>query len=261
MNSTTLIRILTIGLLGIAITTAIILFLIPDSPAQAYMLDFMFWLKNIPKEWGSVVLSAMYGVGLIFCFPGTPFNLAAGFLFGIWLGNLVSITGCIAGATFAFLIGRTLARDWAQQQMMKHKNFVAVNIAVEKNGWLIIFLIRLSPILPFGICNYLFGVSKVRFWVYWSATFAGLLPCTIAYTYLGSLMRSLTDMFADDGEDRTDQTILITASVAITVLGIVVITAVTKRTLDKTLRENTEKDSLLELESTKLPGSPKSLSV
>lgn len=95
-------------------------------------------------------------------------------------------------------------------EVSKNKKFSLVSLAVEKNAWLIIFLVRLSPVLPFGLCNYLFGVTKVKFMSYCTATTAGmhsefcivseingivgLIPCTVAYTYLGSLMRDLTDV-------------------------------------------------------------------
>jgi uncharacterized membrane protein YdjX (TVP38/TMEM64 family) len=97
----------------------IILFMIPDSPAQRYLLDFMKWLEGVPKLYGTMSLTAMYAIAMIFCFPGTPFNLAAGFLFGIWLGTAVTIIGCNVGATLAFVIGRTLGRDWAQERILK----------------------------------------------------------------------------------------------------------------------------------------------
>jgi len=221
----------------------IVLFLIPDSPAQRYLLDFMNWINDIQPLYGTITLTIMYAFAMIFCFPGTPFNLAAGFLFGVWLGTAVTVVGCDLGATLAFMIGRTLGKDWAQEQVAKSKKFTLVNMAVEKNAWLIIFLVRLSPVLPFGLCNYLFGVTKVKFSSYWTATTCGLIPCTVAYTYLGSLMRNLTDIYSEDGGDSSS-TALIAVAIVVTVLGIVVITYVTKRTLDKTIKQQQD----LELE-------------
>jgi len=196
----------------------------------------MNWIEDIDVIYGSITLTVMYAVAMVFCFPGTPFNLAAGFLFGIWLGAAVTIVGCDLGATFAFLLGRTLGKDWAQEQVSKNKKFSLVSLAVEKNAWLIIFLVRLSPVFPFGLCNYLFGVTKVKFSSYWTATTAGLIPCTVAYTYLGGLMRNLTDIYSEDGGDSSS-TLLIVIAIAITVLGIGVITLVTKRTLDRTIKQ------------------------
>jgi len=230
-------KMVALSLLCALFCVVIILFLIPDSPAQRYLLDFMNWIGDVNPIYGTIILTVMYAFAMVFCFPGTPFNLAAGFLFGIWLGAAVTVVGCDLGATFAFLIGRTLGKEWAQEQVSKSKKFTLVSLAVEKNAWLIIFLVRLSPVLPFGLCNYLFGVTKVKFSSYWTATTAGLIPCTVAYTYLGSLMRNLTDIYSEDGGEGTSSTYLIAIAIVFTVLGITVITLVTKRTLDKTIQQ------------------------
>jgi len=237
------VKVVTLSVLCAIFVVVIILFLIPDSPAQKYLLDFMNWIQDIPKPYATVTLTIVYAIAMIFCFPGTPFNLAAGLLFGVWLGAAVTVVGCDLGATFAFLIGRTLGRDWAQEQVSKHKKFSLVSLAVEKNAWLIIFLVRLSPILPFGLCNYLFGVTKVKFSTYWTATTTGLIPCTVAYTYLGSLIKDLADIYSEEDGDGSSTT-LIAVAIVVTILGITVITFVTKRTLDKTIKQQQE----LELE-------------
>jgi len=242
--SSTKLKLLALSVLCATFVVVIVLFLIPDSPAQQQLLDFMSWIDEIPKLYGTITLTFMYAIAMVFCFPGTPFNLAAGFLFDIWLGAAVTIVGCDLGATFAFLLGRTLGKDWAQEQVAKNKKFSLVSLAVEKNAWLIIFLVRLSPVFPFGLCNYLFGVTKVKFSSYWTATTLGLIPCTVAYTYLGGLMRNLTDIYSQEGAD-TSSTMLIVIAILITILGIAIITLVTKRTLDKTIKQQQD---MVELE-------------
>lgn len=247
MKGSTLARLVGLITLVVIIILVIIAFIVPDSPAQTFLLDLMFWLKSVPRSWGAVVMASIYGFGLIICLPGTPFNMASGFLFEVWIGSLTSVAGCISGATLSFFVGRFLARDWAQELIRSNKKAANVNLAVEKNGWIMIFMIRLSPILPFGICNYIFGVSKVSFSVYWTSTLVGLIPCTVAYTYLGSLMRNLADLFGSE-ESTQQQTIILVVSVAATVLGIIVITAVTKRTLDKTMDQSENEQLVLEKE-------------
>jgi len=249
--STAKLKLVVLSLLGAIVLLVIILFLIPDSPAQEYLLDFMQWIKDINTIYGTLALTLIYAVTMIFCFPGTPFNLAAGYMFGIWLGAAVTVVGCDLGATFAFLIGRTLGREWAQEQVAKNKKFSLVNLAVEKNAWLIIFLVRLSPVLPFGLCNYLFGVTKVNFSSYWTATTAGLIPCTVAYTYLGSLMRDLTDIYAEDGGDSSSTT-LVAIAIVFTVVGITAITLITKRTLDNTIKQQQQLEDKQQVELEKV---------
>eukprot|EP01132_Coremiostelium_polycephalum_P004164 gene4164-5213_t len=188
----------------------------------------MNWISQIPVFWGSVLVTVIYAASLVVCFPGTPINLAAGFLFGPILGSVATVLGCDLGAIIAFVIGRTLMREWTENLIKSNQTYGQIDTAVAKNGFLIIFLLRLSPLIPFGICNYLFGATKVAFFKYWLATTAGLIPCTVAYTYLGSLMRNLSDIYS---ENTALATIFST-------IVIVVITIVTKRTLKKAMEEN-----------------------
>jgi len=227
------------------IIVVVILFLVPNSPAQAVLMQFLEWLQQIPQIWGSILMVIIYAVAMVFMFPGTPFNLAAGFLFGIWIGSLVTVIGCDIGAMLSFILGRTLAKDWAENMTKKSNKFKALSIAIEKNGFLIIFLIRLSPIVPFGLCNYLFGVTPVTVFMYWASTTLGLIPGTVAYTYLGSLMRSLTDIYTEgEKQDNTQQTIMVIVASVVTVLVIVIVTVVTKRTLDKAMGPKDDSDEL-----------------
>ncbi|GAM24164.1 hypothetical protein SAMD00019534_073390 [Acytostelium subglobosum LB1] len=225
--------------------------MVPDSPVQTMTLNFMYTVKNMPPFWGSIVIMLIYSVSLVFCFPGTPINLAAGFLFGVYLGSFATVVGCDLGAVLAFFIGRSLTREWAEKQIKSNKRYSQIDTAVAKNGLLIIFLLRLSPVIPFGICNYIFGATKVKFSKYWLATTAGLIPCTVAYTYLGSLMRNLTEIYSDDSGEKQEQLIFISVATIFTVVIILVITIVTKRTLNRAmLEENStvEMDDMIDLD-------------
>ncbi|KAF2077728.1 hypothetical protein CYY_000975 [Polysphondylium violaceum] len=237
MERNQFLRVITIIALGLSILVLFILLLVPDSPVQQWTLSFMTWISEIPTLWGCVLITLIYAVSLIFCFPGTPINLAAGFLFGPLLGSVATVIGCDLGAIFSFIIGRTLTREWAETKMKSNKTYSQIDIAVSKNGLLIIFLLRLSPVIPFGICNYIFGATNITFSKYWLATTAGLIPCTVAYTYFGSLMRSLTDIYSDKSKESTDQLFLIGIAIILTTAIIVVITVVTKRTLKKAMEE------------------------
>ncbi|EGG22751.1 hypothetical protein DFA_04881 [Cavenderia fasciculata] len=226
--------------LMLSITLLFILLMVPDSPVQKTTLGLMNWVKGLEPFVGALFISVVYAISLVFCFPGTPINLAAGFLFGPFLGSVATVVGCDLGAILAFFIGRSLTREWAEKKMKSNKKYGQIDLAVEKNGFLIIFLLRLSPVIPFGLCNYLFGATKISFYRYWLATTAGLIPCTVAYTYLGSLINNLTQIFSDkaDSEESHQELIFITLATLFTVGIIIVITIVTKRTLSQTMREH-----------------------
>ncbi|ELR25564.1 SNARE associated Golgi protein [Acanthamoeba castellanii str. Neff] len=204
-----ILKILIIVLITLGATTLLLLFFIPGSPLEDALLDFLEWLESLPKWQGILMLTFVETVCTVLILPATPLNLASGFLFGVWWGSLISVSSTDIASVISFFIGRYVARGWAEKEIEKRPKFKAVDAAVEKQGMWIIILVRFSPVFPFGLCNYLFGLTKVSFVKYWIATTIGLLPYTIAYTYLGSLMRQLTDIFNDDSTDSTQQIIFL----------------------------------------------------
>ncbi|KAN0034553.1 hypothetical protein ACTFIV_001078 [Dictyostelium citrinum] len=252
METRRLVKLSLIILLIATIAILFVLILIPNSPVNEMMLNFMEWIEQIPKFWGSVLLTIIYTISLVFCFPGTPLNFAAGYIFGPWVGSISTVVGCDLGAVLAFFIGRNLTKEWTESRMQTHPKYGQISSAVSKNGLLIIFLLRLSPIIPFGMCNYLFSATNIPFSKYWISTTLGLLPFTILYTYLGSLMKDLKDIFADADKDATEvkssssQIAYVTFGVIFSILIFVAVTVITKRTLDKAMQEQSRSEKDLE---------------
>lgn len=225
-------------------------FLIGSNNVQTNMVLALEWISHLPKWGSSLLMIGMYCVALLLFCPGTPFNLASGYLFGLWIGCGVALGGCILGALFAFLLGRTIARDWVKSQMEKRPKFAAVDWAIQKNGIYIVFLTRLSPLFPFPLLNYAFGITKVRVWQYFLGTFAGVLPATLAYTYLGTLMRNLTDIWtatdvtAEDGEKKSPNLVWLIVGSILTLLSIIVISLITKRAIAKATKEYNSQNNI-----------------
>jgi len=251
-----IVKLAILALLIIGIITILVFFFIPESPLQLLLLRFLKWLETIRWIYRVLLMTAVQTVAVMIILPGTPFNMACGFIFGKEVGSLISVTSTDIAAILSFFIGRYLARDWAEKQLEKRPNFKAIDKAVDKHGWYIIFLIRVSPIFPFGLCNYLFGLTQVHFVKYWISSTVGLAPYTIAYTYLGSLMRDLADMFSDDIGDNSKgsssssdtednslrQWIMIGIGAGTTLLTVVVIGFVTRRALKKAIAEVEEEE-------------------
>ena len=101
------------------------------------------------------------------------------------------IVGATLGATCAFLTGRYLARGWVTRQLQRQPKLLAIDEAVAREGWKIVLLTRLSPILPFTLLNYAFGVTRVSLIHYVVASFFGMLPGTLLYVWLGAVAGTL----------------------------------------------------------------------
>ncbi|HEX2243067.1 MAG TPA: TVP38/TMEM64 family protein, partial [Gammaproteobacteria bacterium] len=118
--------------------------------------------------------------------PASPLSIAAGLTFGLVWGFVLVSLSATAGAASAFLVARYLARDQVARMIKQRPRFNAVDQAISEGGWKIVVLLRLSPLVPFNLQNYFYGLTGIRFWHYAAATFFGILPGVLLYVYLGA---------------------------------------------------------------------------
>ncbi|MDF0551853.1 TVP38/TMEM64 family protein [Kamptonema sp. UHCC 0994] len=152
---------------------------------QELLRSGLVWINQL-GFWGPLAFIVIYNLATVLFIPGSILTLGGGFIFGIIWGSLYVFIAATLGATFAFLIGRYLSRDWVAKQIEKHPKFKAIDEAVGREGFKIVFLTRLSPIFPFNLLNYAFGVTQVSLKDYILGSF-GMIPGTMMYVYLGSL--------------------------------------------------------------------------
>ncbi|XP_028075635.1 uncharacterized protein LOC114277868 isoform X2 [Camellia sinensis] len=101
--------------------------------------------------------------------------MSAGLLFGSIIGTIiVSISGTVA-ASVAFLIARYFARDRILKLAEGNKKFLAIDKAIGENGFRVVTFLRLSPLLPFSLGNYLYGLTSVKFVPYVLGRFASCI--------------------------------------------------------------------------------------
>lgn len=129
----------------------------------------------------------LYIVGAVLFVPGSILTIGAGVLFGLLWGSIYVSIGATIGAIAAFLIGRYLARDWVRGQLEGNRKFSAIDQAVGREGWKIVLLTRLSPVFPFNLLNYAFGLTAVTVRDYSLATWIGIMPGTVLYVYIGAI--------------------------------------------------------------------------
>ncbi|MFQ5912055.1 MAG: TVP38/TMEM64 family protein [Nitrospinota bacterium] len=218
MKANPLWRIVILGLL-MAVVIAIFTFL----PVREYLGGFLEWVDGI-GIWGPILLAVAYTPASVFYVPGWILTTGSGFVFGVLLGTVTVSVGSVIGASAAFLLGRTLARDWIEARVISNSRFRAIDRAVGKNGFKIVLLTRLSPVFPFNLLNYAFGITKVSFRDYVLASWIGMLPGTVMYVYLGSAAKSLTDLAAGDISGGMGQQALFGVGLAATVLLTILIT-------------------------------------
>lgn len=137
--------------------------------------------------WGPIVFGVLYVVSALAFFPGSALTMAAGAVFGLAWGTLTVSLASTTAASLAFLVARYLARDKVTTYAQRMPKFQAIDGAIGVGSWKIIALLRLSPIIPFSLGNYLYGLTAIRFWPYIFASWLFMLPGTFMYVYLGHI--------------------------------------------------------------------------
>ncbi|MGQ0635584.1 MAG: TVP38/TMEM64 family protein [Planctomycetaceae bacterium] len=200
------------------------------------------WLEGTRQwgAWGPIAVGAAFVPACLFFLPGSPLTLIGGFAFGATLSGLAATVAAVSigstlGASLAFLAGRYLARDWVETKVSTSSRFRAIDAAVATQGWKIVLLTRLSPVFPFNLLNYAFGLTAVRFRDYVVASWIGMLPGTLMYVYLGSTARQLADVVAGRVEQNAAQQALYYFGLAATVVATVYVTRLARRALDAEL--------------------------
>ncbi|MBI2924349.1 MAG: TVP38/TMEM64 family protein [Verrucomicrobia bacterium] len=160
----------------------------------------LFDVRGLPRDaletierlgpWGPVSFVVVYILATVLVVPGSALTLGAGVLFGVMWGSVSVSLGSTLGATAAFVVGRYLARGWVAKKIEGNASFAAIDRAVADEGWKIVGLTRLSPVFPFSLLNYAFGLTRVKLRDYVLASWIGMMPGTVMYVYLGSLARA-----------------------------------------------------------------------
>jgi uncharacterized membrane protein YdjX (TVP38/TMEM64 family) len=149
------------------------------------------WISSLGAI-APVVFIAAYIAACVLFIPGSIMTIGSGVLFGVVWGSVYVSIGATIGATLAFLIGRYFARDWVATKLAGNPTFNEIDAAVGREGWKIVGLTRLSPVFPFNLLNYAYGLTRVSLRDYFIASWIGMLPGGVMYTYIGSLVGDLT---------------------------------------------------------------------
>jgi len=141
---------------------------------------------------GALYFGIIYLVAEILAIPATPLTLSAGYLFGMTQGVAIVLLAATIAASVAFVVGKTFLRQWVEEVLEENPQFAKIDTAIGKEGFKLLLLVRLSPIFPFALSNYLYGASSIDFASYFWGTLLGFAPGTIAYVYTGMVGKALT---------------------------------------------------------------------
>jgi uncharacterized membrane protein YdjX (TVP38/TMEM64 family) len=137
--------------------------------------------------WSAIWYPVLYACCNVLLLPGGVLSVGAGFFFGLWWGFLIALVGNVSGAAISFFISRSIGRQWLRRRLSRNQTLVALEPAIEKEGWKIILLSQLHPLFPTSLLNYLYGLTQIRFRTCMLWVAIGQAPGLFLYSYLGTL--------------------------------------------------------------------------
>lgn len=206
-------------------------------PLKDSMERFLGWVKNA-GAWGPVVLAAACVPSCVLLLSGSVLTIGAGVAFGLLTGTVAVSVGSIAGASLAIAVGRTLARSWIEGKVAGNPRFQALDLAVARRGFKMVLLTRLSPVFPFNLLNYVFGLTRVRFRDYLLASWVGMLPGTILYVCLGSALENgFEELLSVEGRKPTwGETLLKYVGLTLTIFTTIYVTRVARKAFEEAVQ-------------------------
>ncbi|KAG2430643.1 hypothetical protein HYH02_013641 [Chlamydomonas schloesseri] len=151
------------------------------------LAHFVMKIKENPL--GSLHLFILFHTfAVVLLFPVMLLQCITGALYGLYAGLVVSWLASAVGQALAFLLGRYLFRASVKSYLLQRvPNFPQIEAAIKKEGWKLMCLLRLSPILPYNILNYAAALTPISFLAYSLSSAVAIIPWTCLYVYLGTL--------------------------------------------------------------------------
>lgn len=169
-----------------------------EVPAQ--LPRFTAWVASL-GAWGPLAFVAGYSIAPVILAPAFLLTIAAGAIFGFVKGVIYVMIGATIGATLAFLTGRYLARQFVEGLLRREPRLQIIDRAVERHGFRLVALLRMSPAVPFVLLNYALGLSRVKLVDYVAAS-VGMLPVVAMYVYTGKVAGDLATLASGTAQPR-----------------------------------------------------------
>lgn len=157
----------------------------------------MDWIAPLIREladlgrWGPVLFILLYVIAAVVLAPAFVLTFSAGAVFGLWRGTFLTFIGAALGASTVYAVAAPLARSRVLRWIDRDPRVAATRrVVVRDSGW-IMFLLRLSPLVPYSLLNYALALSGVRFRDYLVALI-GMIPAIVMYAYYGKVAGDVT---------------------------------------------------------------------
>ncbi len=171
---------------SLLLAAAVVLWLARHYP----VLEYLKWAQQRLARmgnWAGLTYPLLYAACNVLLLPGGAIAIGSGLFFGLWWGFFFNVAGSVVSAAISFSISRWLGREWVRRHLLRHSKWTALDAAVGREGWKIVFLSQVHPLAPSSLLNYLYGITRMslRTCLLWVAL--GQAPGAFLYAYLGTL--------------------------------------------------------------------------
>ena len=199
----------------------------------------MEWLAPVVLKlsqlgaWGPVLFILLYVAAAVTLAPAFFLTVAAGAMFGVWRGSVIVFIGASLGASAVYAVGVPMSRSRLMARVTRDRRVAAVRDAVRGQGAWVMFLLRLSPLVPFNILNYALALSGVRY-ADFAVALIGMIPAIIMYTYYGKVVGDVAALAAGVAPPRGPEyyALLVVGLIAI-VVSTTMITRAARRAVER----------------------------
>lgn len=214
-------------------------------PVAEWLTGLVRWIEaNRNIAW--IVFIGAYVAATVLMIPGSILTVAAGYVFGVLYGTALVSVASTLGATAAFLVGRYLGRGWVREKIGTDSRLGAIDRATKERGFLVMLLLRSSPLFPFNALNYLMSLTGMSLRNFFFGSWLGMLPGTLLYVYIGSAAGDLTALLAGEYEAGLAGRIFFVGGLIATVIVTVLIARYAARTLRSQIGIDTDEDVKLQ---------------
>ncbi len=174
-----------------------LLFLVMAVFVARVCLPYAEWLDGAlsgfhAMDWRGILgVGAVVAFGVIGCAPASVLAVATGFVLGFGWGFPVMWGGALLGASGAFALSRFLLRERIRRRIEGRPRIQRVEMALSRGSWRLVALLRLTPVVPFFVLNYVSGATRMGVGAFQVGTGLAMLPGTAVYVSLGAGARSI----------------------------------------------------------------------
>lgn len=185
---------------------------------QGYFSEMIAWVDSQGPLGVLIFIAALVIVCITGAIPASMMAIAAGTMFGLLQGTLIAMVGLLIGGAVGFLIARHLFGEAIRPLVSRHRSLSRIDSDIVEHGWKMVALLRLSPVAPFGITSYAFGLTRLRFTPYLFGML-GSLPGLIGYVYIGAITQETLRVAAGHDVSWIKAGLLLLGAIATLIVG------------------------------------------